>query len=102
MAARERRLQVPRARAPLRAGPRPLRSRGEREGVARGSFEASRDERPGRRRARHPRRLRPRRAGRSIVNPTPKANPLVDFVKQSMDLEDAAEIARRADVLDGM
>jgi hypothetical protein len=31
-----------------------------------------------------------------------KANPLVDFVKQSMDLEDAAEIARRADVLEGM
>jgi len=36
------------------------------------------------------------------VNPAPKVNPLVDFVKQSMDLEDAAEIARRADVLDGM
>ena len=36
------------------------------------------------------------------MNPLPKANPLVDFVKQSMDLEDAAEIARRADVLDGM
>lgn len=36
------------------------------------------------------------------MNPAPKANPLVDFVKQSMSLEDAAEIARRADVLDGM
>jgi hypothetical protein len=36
------------------------------------------------------------------VNPVAKPNPLVDFVKQSMDLEDAAEIARRADVLEGM
>jgi len=36
------------------------------------------------------------------VNATAKANPLVDFVKQSMDLEDATEIARRADVLEGM
>jgi hypothetical protein len=36
------------------------------------------------------------------VIPAVKANPLVDFVKQSMDLEDAAEIARRADVLEGM
>ena len=27
------------------------------------------------------------------MSPAPKANPLVDFVKQSMDLEDAAEIA---------
>ena len=34
--------------------------------------------------------------------PAVKPNPLVDFVKQSMDLEDAAEIARRADVLEGM
>ena len=30
------------------------------------------------------------------------ANPLVDFVKKSMDLEDAVEVARRADVLEGM
>ena len=36
------------------------------------------------------------------MNSAAKANPLVDFVKQSMDLEDAAEIARRADVLEGM
>ena len=36
------------------------------------------------------------------MNPVAKPNPLVDFVKQSMDLEDAAEIARRADVLEGM
>ena len=36
------------------------------------------------------------------MSPAVKANPLVDFVKQSMDLEDAAEIARRADVLEGM
>ena len=36
------------------------------------------------------------------MNTAAKANPLVDFVKQSMDLEDAAEIARRADVLEGM
>src|SRR5206468_25003 len=83
-----RRLQVPRARAPVRAGARSLRARRERQGVAGGSLQASRDERPGRRRSRHPRRLRPRVAGRSVVNPAPKANPLVDFVKQSMDLED--------------
>lgn len=36
------------------------------------------------------------------MNAAAKPNPLVDFVKQSMDLEDAAEIARRADVLEGM
>ena len=36
------------------------------------------------------------------MSPAAKPNPLVDFVKQSMDLEDAAEIARRADVLEGM
>jgi len=36
------------------------------------------------------------------MNPAAKPHPLVDFVKQSMDLEDAAEIARRADVLEGM
>jgi hypothetical protein len=36
------------------------------------------------------------------VSAAAKANPLVDFVKQSMDLEDAAEIARRADVLEGI
>ena len=36
------------------------------------------------------------------MNPAAKANPLVNFVQQSMDLEDAAEIARRADVLEGM
>lgn len=36
------------------------------------------------------------------MSPVVKASPLVDFVKQSMDLEDAAEIARRADVLEGM
>ena len=36
------------------------------------------------------------------MNPAAKSNPLVNFVRQSMDLEDATEIARRADVLEGM
>ena len=35
------------------------------------------------------------------MNPAAKANPLVEYVRRSMDLEDPTEIERRADELDG-